>query len=259
MIYPIGILSAYIIAIGEIVLRNYYIGIGYDILRVPAFTYVLVSMFFIVLGLLQLRKYGLWTYPVLGLLLGSMTAIMPLSYSTGRKDIFLPIYFVLLIITILFIIINFRKLYGQERFELNSRRLFRLAAERIHDNTDGYTERPYPSGVEVRYSHEELLGLSRFLGGKYIAMPHHTETGECFAFSMNKSLMAGWGCQDYSHVIFGPEGKITVKISEKDYREYRERISFDQLCESMARVFARFMDYYQKGLESRIVTEVKGA
>ncbi|MCU0456833.1 MAG: hypothetical protein MUE74_11075, partial [Bacteroidales bacterium] len=65
--------------------------------------------------------------------------------------------------------------------------------------------------------------------------------------------------KDVSHVIIGYDGSVTVKVSEKDYRDYRSRLSFDQLCSSLAGIFSRFFDYYKKGLESRIIIELKSA
>jgi maltose-binding protein MalE len=76
---------------------------------------------------------------------------------------------------------------------------------------------------------------------------------------MNTSLLVINEAASVSHIILEYSGNIKVKISEKDYRDYKERLSFDQLCSSMADIFVRFLDYYQKGLESRIVTELKSA
>jgi hypothetical protein len=63
--------------------------------------------------------------------------------------------------------------------------------------------------------------------------------------------------KDVSNVLFDNKGNISVSISENDYRQYRERINFDQLCESMGNVFKRFLEYYKNGNEARIITELK--
>jgi hypothetical protein len=76
---------------------------------------------------------------------------------------------------------------------------------------------------------------------------------------MNTSLMVISEGREVSHVVIGYDGNLTVGVSEKDYRDYRERLSFDQLCASLADIFARFFDYYRKGLESRIIVELKSA
>jgi hypothetical protein len=74
---------------------------------------------------------------------------------------------------------------------------------------------------------------------------------------MNTSLLVINEGREVSHVIIGFDGTVTVKVSDKDYGDYRERLSFDQLCASLADIFIRFIDYYKKGLESRIRIELK--
>jgi hypothetical protein len=167
-------------------------------------------------------------------------------------------YLINFFLIILLIVVKWNSFYGHERFEINSRRLFRLAAERIYETSDGYTERPYSAGT-AQYTRDELLGFARYLHSKYITRPFYLEDCICLAFSMNKSLIVVEEPSEVSHIILDHNGNIRVKISEKDYRDYRERLSFDQLCSSMANVFIRFLDYYQKGLESRIITELKSA
>jgi len=76
---------------------------------------------------------------------------------------------------------------------------------------------------------------------------------------MNTSLIVIHEGKEVSHVIIGYDGTVTVKVSDKDYRDYRERLSFDQLCASLASIFTRFLDYYKEGLESRIMIELKSA
>jgi hypothetical protein len=76
---------------------------------------------------------------------------------------------------------------------------------------------------------------------------------------MNKSLMVVEDPSEVSYVTMDSRGNISVKISEKDYRDYRHSFSFDQLCVSMAGVFTRFLEYYKNGHESRILSELKSA
>ena len=258
-IYPIGIFSSYILLFLEFELRRMLRQEGNEVWGVPYFTIILVALMFIVLGIIQWFRYRNWIYPVLGFLMGITTAqasfIFPHYDDPG---IFKLTYFTCFIIIILFILINWNSFYGHERFEINSRRLFRLASERIFKTEDGYTERPY-SGGRVECSRDELLGFVRFLHGNYVARPFYYENYISLAFSMNTSLMVIYEASSVSYIILEFGGNIKVKISEKDYRDYKERLSFDQLCSSMADIFVRFLDYYQKGLESRIVSELKSA
>lgn len=256
-IYPIGILSSYIIAAVEWTIRRHLMENGNYINPVPFVTFSVVSLFFIVLGIIQLVRYRSWLYPVLGFLIGFATFQASFAMQ-HRSGLIIETYFITIILIILFVVISWRSLYSQERFEINSRRLFRLASERLYETDDGFTERPYVAG-KVEFTRDELLGFVRFLHGSYVIRPFYFGNYVAMAFSMNTSLLVIREHSQVSHVILDHNGQITVKISEKDYRDFRERLSFDQLCSSMATVFSRFLSYYKEGLESRIITELKSA
>lgn len=149
-------------------------------------------------------------------------------------------------------------MYGQERYEINSRRLLKLAAELIFETVDGFTDRPFSAG-EINATREELLGFSRFMEGKYITRVFHEENTIFLAFSLNRSLLAVENPKEVSHISINESGAMTVFITEADYRQYRRTYNFNQLCHSLGEVIKRFMGYYQEGLENRIITELKTA
>jgi hypothetical protein len=256
-VYPIGILTSYIIAIIEWAIRDSMQKNGYEMGQMPYFTFLLVGLLFIALGIIQWFRYRNWIYPVLGVLMGIATFLASFAIPGHFKTLQVP-YLINFFIIILFIIVKWNSLYGQERFEINSRRLFRLAAERLYETSDGFTERPYSAG-KINITKDELLGFVRYLHGNYIVRPFYLEDTISITFSMNTSLLVIHNPSEVSQVILGHDGTVVVKISEKDYRDYHERLSFDQLCASVANVFIRFLDYYQKGNESRIITELKSA
>ena len=256
-VYPIGILSSYVIAVIEWGVRHYIISRGHYINPVPFMTFTAVALFFIVLGIIQYIRYKSWIYPVLGFLVGFATFQASFAMQQ-RTDLIRFTYFINFILIILFVVINWHSFYGQERFEMNSRRLFRLASERLYETGDGFTERPYAAG-KTEFTKDQLLGFVRFLHGNYIVRPFYFGNFVALAFSMNTSLLAIREHTQVSHIIIDHSGQVTVRISEKDYRDYRERLSFDQICSSMAEVFVRFLDYYRNGLESRILAELKSA
>ena len=214
---------------------------------------------FLVLGIVQWFRYRNWIYPVLGFLICITTAQVSFIFPHHGTPGFLKVtYFISFILIILFVLVNWNSFYSHERFELNSRRLFRLAAERIYQADNGYTERPY-SGGKVECTRDELLGFARFLHGTYVARAFYHETNVCLSFSMNKSPVAINEGREVSHVIMGYDGSLTVKIADKDYRDYLEKLSFDKLCASLAGVFSRILYYYKTGLEQRIIAELKSA
>jgi hypothetical protein len=255
--YPIAILCCYIIAIAEWLIRVQVIKEGVHISKVPYITYFVCGSFFIVMGVFQWFKYRLWIYPVLGILIGLATFQAPFCFA--NSSVFTKgAYLITIFIIALFVIFNWSAFYSQERFEINSRRLFRLAAALIRDTSGGFTERPYSAGKLV-FKQEDLLGLFRFLNGRYVVRTFYMEDRVYLAFSMNRSLVGLEDPKAVSYVVIDFNGNYSVFISGKDYQQYVARFSFDQLCSSMAALFERFLSYYQQGMENRIITELKSA
>ena len=60
-----------------------------------------------------------------------------------------------------------------------------------------------------------------------------------------------------SYALFDKSGKVSVHISAFDYKQYTERFTFDQLCDSFGKIFTRFLKYYLEGNETRILVELK--
>ena len=256
--YPVVIFSSYIIAIVEIMIRKSLIREGFDILRFPWLTYLFVGLFFIYMGIIQWYRYRLWIYPVAGIIMGIFCFQAPLAIPSYGLSQFKATYAITFLVLVLFVIRNWNAFYGQERFEINSRRLFRLAAEVIRDTSGGFTERPYSAG-KLACTREELTGFARFMNGKYVVKTIHIDDRIYLAFSMNRSLVNLEDPNEVSHVAIDPEGNISVFVSEKDYKDYVDRFSFDQVCSSFAAIFERFLGYYKQGLENRIITELKTA
>ena len=258
-IYPIGIFSSYILLLLEYEMRRMLIRGGNEVNGAPYITILLVALMFLVLGIAQWFRYRNWIYPVLGFLVCITTAQVSFIFPHYDTPGFMKVtYFISFILIILFVIINWNSFYSHEKYETNSRRLFRLAAERIYQADNGYTERPF-SGGKVECTKDELLGFTRFLQGNYLVRAFYYETYVCLSFSMNKSLVVINEGREVSHVIIGYDGSLTVKISDRDYMDYRERLNFDKLCASLADIFSRFLGYYKEGLEQRIIAELKSA
>jgi hypothetical protein len=258
-VYPIGIMLSYILILIEYFLRKNFDMYLPDYSEFPSVSIILVALLFLTLGVIQWFRYRNRIYPILGILMsltiGQVSLIFPDYDDPG---ILTFTYFASLLTIVLVIIVNWKAIYSHERFEINSRRLFRLASERIISTDDGFTTRPY-TGTRVECTREGLMGLSRYLEANYIVRPFYHDTMISFAFSMNKSLVVIDDAKEVSNVTISFDGNITVSISDKDYRDYRQHLSFDRLCQALSDVFRRFIDYYSKGLESRIMAELKSA
>jgi hypothetical protein len=141
MYYPIAIFTCYIIAILEWGIRRELNSRGWEISQFPFGTYFVCGGFFAAMGIVQWFKYRLWLYPVIGILMGALTIEASYVFS-NHLFFYKAVYFITMIVLALFVIFNWTALYGQERYELNARRLFRRAVEHIGEATNGFTDRP---------------------------------------------------------------------------------------------------------------------
>jgi len=253
-IYPISILSIYILVIIEIVIRKQMISNGNNLPPGPIFSFILTAAFFIIMGIYQFIRYKSWIYPVMGLLIGIATingmASLHVEPFTAAS------YFVSLVATILFIVVAWPFLYGHERFEANARRLFKLACDSIQETSAGFTARPYMAG-KVEYSSEIIDGFARFLKAKYVVKPVYRSEGVYLMFSLGISVMKNIEPKQASYVLIEKSGQVRVHVSAYDYKQYTERFTFNQLCDSFGNIFKRFLEYYREGHEDRITIELK--
>jgi len=255
-IYPIAIISCYVIAIVEVLIRRQYNTLGYDVSIGPVFTVFGTALFFFAMGIYQWYRYKLWIYPVMGLLLANGTAHSIFFHETGQNIFTLAGYLISILMVALFIVAAWPKLYGHEKFESRTRRLFKLAVDQISESSSGYTGRPYSAG-EATYSKKQINGLARYLKSKYIVNPNYSKRGVFMLFSLGTSVILDPDPEAVSYVFFDDSGKITVHISPFDYKQYTRGYTFDQLCSSFGEMFKRFLEYYLDGHEDRIIAELK--
>jgi len=252
-IYPIFFIIANILAVGEFFIRHELILDGMDISRGPLYITIIASLFLLVMGIYQWWRYHLWAYFVVGVIAGTSTLQSMCQYS----DFFtLQSYVINIMLVVIFIVVTWPVLAGQERFEIKARRLFKLAADSLEETDAGFTMRPYSAG-KADYTNEELAGFARFLKSKHIINPVYRKEGIFMTVSLGRSLMQDPEPGKVSYVLFGKEGEISVNISAFDYRQYTKRFTFDQLCGSLGNTMLRFLEYYQQGHEERIINELK--
>lgn len=146
------------------------------------------------------------------------------------------------------------------RAKWKGREVFELSSMAIESQADGFTERPRPAG-KTSYTKSELKGFASFLSRNLIAMPFYEEDrivlvpvkmDDEFNYLFNPDRFR----QNRSWIAFDFQGNVTVNISHKDYLDYKEELSFDQLCENLGKIFIRFIEYYRKGEADRIVYQL---
>ncbi|HUU99752.1 MAG TPA: hypothetical protein VMW32_02205 [Bacteroidales bacterium] len=148
-------------------------------------------------------------------------------------------------------------LFLSKKAKWKGREVFELASVSTEPQPNGFTERPHPAG-KTDYSRNELLGFARFLRRNLVAMPYFEEN--CVVFvpvkmddEFNYIFNPGKFRQNRSWIAFDFQGNVTVNISKRDYVDYKEELSFDQLCENLGKIFIGFMGYYRKGEADRII------
>ncbi len=62
---------------------------------------------------------------------------------------------------------------------------------------------------------------------------------------------------DDTRINFAFGGNVSANISEKDYKKYKNELTFDQLCHSMGNLFIEFFDYFKSGESSKIINKLK--
>jgi len=173
------------------------------------------------------------------------------------NTIFSPITLIIhLVILFITLFTTMPKINKAVKLEVHARKLFRLAAQQVLDVSNGFTKRPY-SGGKTDADKNEILGLARYLCGKEILMYDAGPDMVTYAFSMNTSPLVDSQMNKVSYVSFDEDGNISVHISETDYKQYKNKLSFDQLCGSFVNMFKQFLEYYKDGNEDRIITEIK--
>lgn len=256
-VYPISLVIIYILCVIEVLIRLNLIRSGWEIMNVPATSMIVCGLFFFVMGILQWMRYQLLVYPWLGFHLGFGCIIIIFCYETPQP-LYTTLYIANLLFVILIILINWPTLSSQERYEANARRIFKLASNLISDISDGFTSRPYFAG-NYEAEHEDVSGFVRFLNGKFIAKSISREGIVYICFSLNKSVLRVSDPMESSYFAIHQDGGLSVQITEQDYKQYRNKYNFDQLCASLGQVFGRFLQYYKEGYEHRIISELKTA
>jgi hypothetical protein len=194
-------------------------------------------------------RYRMLQMIFIGLLVGTaawhyeLAKHMDTRFSQETFNIHLIVMTVAIILLVPYVIMI------QKRFQMFQRRILELAAKPINDISDGFTSRPYPAG-EVDTTREEIVGFSQFLKRKRIAVSSIDEDKVILFLSPNPGLRAFMQKSDLaksSYISYDFNGNVSVHMTKSDYQQYKEELTFDQLCQSLANLFNRFLDYYRKG------------
>lgn len=143
------------------------------------------------------------------------------------------------------------------KLKWRGREIFELAGEQVEETNNGYTHRPRPVG-KMDFSPEEIRGFARFVARSLIALPYSTSRNITLVpvkmgDEYSRLLGLSGDYREATWVSFDFDGEVSVHISQKDYLDYRQPLSFDQLCVSFGQVFIDFFELYKIGAGERVI------
>jgi hypothetical protein len=136
--------------------------------------------------------------------------------------------------------------------------ILELAAKPVKKVEDGFTSRPFPAG-EAQYTKEEIEGFATFMLQHVIAATYYEDDRIVLVIPKNMYLHLLYLQRNYrkdTYVSFGYDGNISVHIAKKDYSQYKDELTFDQLCLSLGNVFKEFLHLYQMGEGTKIIEKL---
>lgn len=162
--------------------------------------------------------------------------------------------------TTVFLLLWLLYLLFTRKTKWKGREVFELAAMPVDETSNGFTERPRPTG-RISYSKHDLLAFADFLRKNHIALPFTEEEQIVLVpvkMSREFSLLYGFrpNYLDKSWIAFTFKGDVTIHISKKDYLEYKDQLSFDRLCESMGDLFKEFLEMFLNNEGVRIIDKL---
>ncbi|MEN8171365.1 MAG: hypothetical protein ABFS03_00645 [Chloroflexota bacterium] len=163
--------------------------------------------------------------------------------------------FVILLLVIFLVWLIY--IFATKKLKWRGREVLELAAVPVEETGNGYTPRPLPSG-KVEFSKQQIMEFSDFARRNLIAVSYLGKDKIIFVpVMMGREFGFMMGLKndytDETWVSFGFDGDVTVNISHRDYLEYKEALSFDQLCASLGNLFVDFIETYHRGEGVRII------
>ena len=183
---------------------------------------------------------------------GAMVFLIPGRIGESGDPMVIFFIFLTLLFFIWIIILFFTK-----KIKWRGREILEMAAGPVDDTESGYTARPLPAG-KTEFTKEQIIQFAKFAMSHLIAVPYIGKDKVVFVpvmpgreFPFIMGLKSDY--TDETWVAFDFDGDVSVNISHRDYLNYSEELSFNQLCESLANLFIDFMEMFQRREGTRII------
>ncbi len=148
-------------------------------------------------------------------------------------------------------------IFATKRLKWRGREVFELAAQPVTRAENGFTERPL-AAARAEYTRDEVRSFALFSLRHLIAWPYEENDRIILVpIMMGQEWAYLYGLvpphEGRSWVSFDRDGHVSVSISKDMYLEFKEDLTFDQLCASLAHLFIEFLDLHRKGNGVRIL------
>ena len=234
----------------------------------PGATFYFIAVFFWVYALysfitfIRTRNLGFIVAVLFQLSIGAMCFLLSLKISgkIGEPRDSLVIF---LIFLVLFLWVWLIFLFLTKKMKWRGRDVLEMAAGPVEDTGSGYTTRPLPAG-KTEFTQKQIIQFAQFAKRHLVAVPYIGRDKVVFVpvrawheFPFIVGLKSDY--IDETWVAFSFNGDVSVNICHRDYLNYNEELSFDQLCGSLGNLFIEFMEMFQRGEGTRIIDRMNTA
>ena len=134
-----------------------------------------------------------------------------------------------------------------------------LASETIKGVEDGYSSRPFPAG-KFEYNKEDLLNFADFMERGTIEKIYRQNDKIIMVFNGGLSSYIPFIKPNFEKLTYAEmdfKGNMNIHFAEKDYKLYKEELTFDELCKAFGELIWRFFRYYIDGNPKQILKEFR--
>lgn len=235
----------WMIAGPALIVLVFLFGFGVIVLVPVALLYGLFSF------LLFLRTYNAG-YLVKSMMFLFMSAFFVLAFFRGMDILTLFLGGVSLLFMVLLLI-----LIAVRDYKWRTAELLELAAMPVHEVKEGYTMRPMPAG-KLEFGWDELQHFAAFIRRNLVSVVYHEKDKVVFGLNRSRLKLISFS-SDYirdSWISFDKSGQVAVHISREDYQNYKDSYAFDQLCDSLGKLYTEFFRLFREKNESEILKRI---
>jgi hypothetical protein len=164
-------------------------------------------------------------------------------------------------ITIVILILFFMYMLKKKKLKSYYKSILELAAQPVDSAEDGFTARPYPVG-QTEYSPHDISAFGKYCAKNLFAIPYREENKIILMLTIDKLKDIFWFRRNYiesTYISFDADGKVEVNISGKDYKKYKDELTFDQLCSSLGNLFIEFLQLFKQNKSDEILKRLDKA